>query len=262
MMGQGGETEAEKVTIPRRLPFEGAVNFRDLGGYPASGGRVTRWRRLFRSDSLAELTEADQDRLRGLGLRTLCDFRLPDEAARKPNRLPEGCDIATHAIGFIPEGTLEMLAAIGSGRQRAEDVAAEVLRHYTKFVDDHREDYARMFRLILSADALPMLIHCTSGKDRTGIGAAAVLMALGVPRDVIVRDYVLTNDYRRDIRHLFDAAVPDEVLHVLTTADPRYLAAALDAIDSRHGGPDRWLAGLGLTAADRGALRDRLTEAA
>ena len=73
----------------RRLDFEGAVNFRDIGGYPAGAGRRTRWRTLYRADSLADLTPADLDRLDALGLRTLIDFRLPEERRAKPDRLPQ-----------------------------------------------------------------------------------------------------------------------------------------------------------------------------
>jgi protein-tyrosine phosphatase len=245
----------------RRLTLTGAVNFRDLGGYPAAGGRTTRWRMIWRSDSLAELTAEDQAAVAALGLRTLCDFRLPDEAARKPNRLPEGHGIDTRSFGFIPEGTLDMLRAIERGDLDAAGIEAEVLSHYSKFVTDHAEAYRPLFTLLLSEGTLPLLIHCTSGKDRTGIAAAAILLALGTPRDVVVADYTLTNAYRRDIRHLFRGAVSDAALHALTTANPAYLARALDTMDAAFGGPEGWLETIGVDAAARAELRARLTEA-
>ncbi|MFN3642883.1 MAG: tyrosine-protein phosphatase [Gemmobacter sp.] len=246
----------------RRLPLTGAVNFRDLGGYPAAGGRRTRWRTLYRSDSLAELTPDDQAALMGLGLRTLCDFRLPAEAARKPDRLPEGHGIDIRAMGFIPEGTLDMLAAIEEGTLDAGGIEAEVLRHYARFVTDHAADYRPLFVLLLEGGALPLLIHCTSGKDRTGIAAAAILLALGTPRDVILADYALTNTYRRDIRHLFRRPVSDAALHALTAASPAYLARALAAMDEGFGGPEGWLETIGIDAPARADLRARLTEPA
>jgi protein-tyrosine phosphatase len=244
----------------RRLPLSGAVNFRDLGGYPAAGGRRVRWRHLYRADSLADLTGDDLAAVAALGLRTVCDFRLPEEAAKKPDRLPADAPVRAVAIGFIPEGTLDMLRAINDGRLDAAGIEAEVLRHYSKFTREHTAEYARFFALLLEADALPLLMHCTSGKDRTGFAAAAVLTVLGTPRDVIVADYAMTNDYRRDIRHLFDRPVDAAALERLTTADPAYITAALDEIDRAFGGVDGWCAALGLDPAARSDLIARLTE--
>ncbi|MCC5999311.1 MAG: tyrosine-protein phosphatase [Pararhodobacter sp.] len=244
----------------RRIPLNGAVNFRDLGGYPVAGGRQTRWQRLYRSDSLAELDADDLARLQALGLRSLCDFRLPEEAAKKPNRLPDGHAIQLHAIGFIPEGTLDMLASVGDGRLPAAEIEAEVLRHYGKFIHDHQTEYRRFFELLLDDANLPLLVHCTSGKDRTGIAAALALLALGVPRAEVVRDYTLTNDYRRDIAHLFTGAVDRGALQVLTTANPRYIERALDELDSAYGGIAGWFDTVGLGRAALDDLRARLTE--
>src|SRR5882762_10980395 len=109
----------------RRIEFEGAVNFRDLGGYPAEGGRSTRWRTIYRSDSLADLTESDVCDLQQLGIKTLCDFRLSYESERKPNRLPNGHSINVVLLPFIPEGALDMLSAINRGQYGPADVERE-----------------------------------------------------------------------------------------------------------------------------------------
>lgn len=243
----------------RRIPLTGAVNFRDLGGYPAAGGRTVRWRTLYRADSLADLDAADQAAVMALGLRSVCDFRLPAEAALKPNRLPEGHGIAVHALGFIPEGTLDMLEAIGRGEMDAAAIEAEVTRHYAVFVRRHGANYAPLFRLLLEEGSLPLLVHCTSGKDRTGMAAAAILLALGVPRQTVVQDYALTNDYRRDIGHLFAGPVAPAALRALTAANPAYMETALAAMDADFGGPEGWLDSIGVDAAARAELRARLT---
>lgn len=244
----------------RRINLEGAVNFRDLGGYPANGGRQTRWRLIFRSDSLADLTDDDLAVVQSLGIRTLCDFRLPDESAKKPNRLPENHGIRVVPIGFIPEGTLDMLARINTGFYGSAEISREVLIHYRKFVRDHAAEYRRLFDIILAEEGLPLLMHCTSGKDRTGFAAAALLLAAGVPRDVIVEDYAMTNLYRRDIAHLFSNEIARDAIEMLTAADPRYIETALDEIDQRFGSTAAWLESLGLDAADQARLRDVLTE--
>lgn len=246
--------------VTRRIPFKGAVNFRDLGGYPAEGGRTTRWKTLYRSDSLADLTEDDRRAFATLGIHTVCDFRLADEVARKPNRLPAGHALREVAIGFIPEGTLEMLVQIDAGRYGAADIEREVLIHYRKFVRDHASQYRQLFETILSDGALPLLMHCTSGKDRTGFAAAAVLTAVGVARETIVSDYALTNDYRRDIAHLFAGRPAADVVATLTTANPRYIETALDEIEAAYGSTQEWLASLGVDSAGRRRLVELLTE--
>jgi len=244
----------------RRIELEGAVNFRDLGGYPAEGGRTTRWRTIYRSDSLADLTSSDLSGFQQLGINTLCDFRLSEESERKPNRLPHGHGINVVPLRFIPEGALDMLSAINSGQYGPADVEREVLIHYKKFVNDHGSEYRRVFELILSKESLPLLMHCTSGKDRTGFAAAAVLLAVGVPREIIVRDYAMTNDYRRDVGHLFSNTVSKPTIDTLTSANPRYIEAALEEIDVRFGSAEAWLESLGVSPSRRARLRDLLTE--
>jgi len=244
----------------RRLPFEGAANFRDLGGYRTSDGRTTRWKMVYRSDSLADMTERDLVLLASLGVKTLCDFRLPAEAKRKPNRLPAGHAIRSVDIGFLPTGTLDMLSAVDDGRYGSIDIEREVIIHYRKFIRDHAGEYSRLFALLLADGATPLLMHCTSGKDRTGFGSAAFLKALGVPRETIIADYALTNDYRRDIAHLFSNAIAREALDTLTSANPRYIETALDEIDIAYGSTEAWLESLGVDGAARKRLVERYTE--
>lgn len=247
----------------RRLPLEGAVNFRDLGGYAVGEGRRTRWGRIWRSDSLADLTEADQEQVRALELHTLIDFRLPLERTRKPNRLPPGAAIGVVEIGFVPEGTLEMLRAVLAGQADAAEVERGVLHHYRTLPVAHHREYATMFDHIEHAEGRPVLIHCTSGKDRTGYGAALILLALGAARETVLEDYALTNQYRRDISFLFSPATPRAAAEMLMRAQPQYLEAALAVIDAEFGSVDTYLErALGLTPARRERLRALLTDAA
>ncbi len=245
----------------RRLALQGAVNFRDLGGYDAGGGGVTRWRLLFRSDSLADLTDADHAVFESLGLYTLIDFRHALERQRKPNRLPPGSSVRTVELGFMPEGGLEMLRQVFRGQIDAAGIERETLRHYRHLPTAHRREYAQMFHRLDDAAGLPLLIHCTSGKDRTGFGAAMILSALGVSRDTLLADYALTNQYRRDLSFLLSRNSDRTVIDMLTAAQPKYLQTALATIDAEYGSIDGYLErGLGLTAARRARLRDWLTE--
>ena len=152
----------------RRLEFEGAVNFRDMGGYPAGAGRETRWHTLYRADSLADLTAADLERLQALGLRALIDFRLPEERHAKPDRLPDGHAITIIEPGFVPAGTLDMLRLVRSGTIEPHEIERRVIAQYRLFGIDHLAEYRRVMEAATRADSYPLLLHCTSGKDRTG----------------------------------------------------------------------------------------------
>jgi protein-tyrosine phosphatase len=246
----------------RRLAFEGAANFRDLGGYPAGGGRRTRWRRLFRADSLGDLTPADLERLDALGLRGLVDFRTDIERKLKPNRLPERSGVRTLEIGFLPAGTLDMLSRVRSGAITIAELEREVKGQYRLFVSDHVDEYRRAVAFAAEPDNYPLLIHCTSGKDRTGFASAVLLLAVGVPRDVVLQDYDLTNRYRRNVSHLFGPGTPEDIIALLLSAQAHYLEAAFDEIDRRFGSFDAYLAqALQVDDAMRARIHALLTEA-
>jgi protein-tyrosine phosphatase len=256
-----GEREGSSGARERRLDFEGAVNFRDLGGYPALDGRRTRWRRLFRADSLADLTPSDLERLTALGLRTLIDFRLPEERLLKPNRLPRGDAIRCIELGFVPEGTLQMLRLVKSGAIESAEVERRVIAQYRRFCVDHHHEYRRMFEVAGSSDSYPLLIHCTSGKDRTGYGAALMLLSVGVSRDIVIDDYGLTNNYQRAIPQLLGSDTPEAVARILLAAQSKYLEAAFNEIDRVYGSFDAYLdSALGVDDLRRAALVELLTE--
>jgi protein-tyrosine phosphatase len=246
----------------RRLNFEGAVNFRDLGGYPAADGRRTRWRRLYRADNLADLTPSDLEQLAAVGLKTLIDFRLLEERVLKPNRLPPGGAIRSIELGFVPEGTLQMLRLVKSGAIDPAEIERRVIAQYRLFCVDHHREYRRMFEVAGEWESYPLLIHCTSGKDRTGYGAALLMLAIGASRDVVLDDYDLSNSYRRPVPQLFGSGTPEAVARILLAAQRKYLEAALDEIDRVHGSFDAYLErALGVDEARRAKLVKLLTEA-
>jgi protein-tyrosine phosphatase len=243
----------------RRVPFTGAVNFRDLGGYRTADGLTIAWRQLYRSDSLSDLTEEDLRRLRDLGLRTICDFRVESERRRKPNRLPTDHAIQVHSIPFIPRCARDLWQAVGTGSITAAEVHGHMLRHYQQFALDHTREYRRMFSLLLAGSAQPMLIHCASGKDRTGFAAALLLTALNVPWPVVLEDYVLSRQYRRALSDVLPDGIDDRAVEALQGVQPEYLSAAFAAIRQTWGNVDRYLSeGLGLFMPERTELQRRL----
>jgi len=176
----------------REITFEGCFNFRDLGGYRTSDGRWTRWRRLFRSDHLAQLSNGDCQRMeRDLGIVTVLDLRTATRASQSPSKLGAKCvnlpllsdEAEARARSKIPN------AGAHTFMRETREEAAEVI-------------IARVFALLADESSYPLVFHCITGKDRTGIIAALVLGVLGVADEEISRDYAMTEpNMARTIEH-------------------------------------------------------------
>ncbi|MDE1950839.1 MAG: tyrosine-protein phosphatase [Burkholderiales bacterium] len=241
----------------RILPLEGASNFRDLGGYAMQDGRRVRWRRLFRSDHLAGLTGADHQRLAGIGLAQVFDFRGVDESAAAPNQLP---GVAQYSLAIEPTVVQRMRDLAAAGRRLTAPMVVELMKDlYRGLVDEHAPLYARLFEALLTADA-PLVFHCTAGKDRTGVAAALILLALGASRETVFQDFLLTNEcYRRP--QMPPTETPAEALAVLWQVQPVFLETALDSIEAEQGGIEAYFERrLGLGRAARQALAERYLE--
>jgi protein-tyrosine phosphatase len=237
-------------TPSRSLNLAGATNFRDLGGYAGHGGRTLRWRRLFRSDHLGALTAQDLQSLRELQVMRVCDFRGASE------RLSAACLIAgaqVHSLPIEPTIVQRLSSLLEAGQKPDEaEVVALMQETYRNFVRDNTPRFAALFGHLLASDA-PLVFHCTAGKDRTGFAAALILHALGVPRDVILQDYLLTNEHLKPGRA--SHSVPPEIAAVLFRVQEPFLAAALQAVDQDHGSLDQYLAtALGVGPAQRERL--------
>ena len=238
----------------RSLPLTGASNFRDLGGYIGHDGRAVKWRRLFRSDHLAALTPQDQTLLAELGVARTIDFRGKAESAAHSYALP---GVAYHPLVIEPTVVQRAMELARAGHHlTAQDAVGLMQQTYRGFVYDNAPRFAELFRLLLASDA-PTVIHCTAGKDRTGFAAALILLALGVPRDVVMHDYLLTNAlYQRPPG--MGSHAPEEVLRVLWRVQEEFLDAALHLVDNDHGGVQAYLAEvLGVDAAAQKELAGR-----
>jgi len=223
----------------RHLPLQGSSNFRDLGGYVGRGGRPVRWRRLFRSDHLGELVPSDVAALGALGLTRVCDFRGAQERTTFPCRLP---DVAVHALPIEPTVVQGMQSLLDGGQALTPQVTVTLMEQtYRDFVQHNSARFAQLFEHLLQDDA-PLVFHCTAGKDRTGFAAALILSALGVPRDVVMQDYLLTNDcYRRPRNSANSTFASQDVLDVLWKVRASFLQAALQVVETDHGSVESYL---------------------
>ncbi|MBV9564375.1 MAG: tyrosine-protein phosphatase [Bradyrhizobium sp.] len=237
----------------RHLNLEGASNFRDLGGYATSDGRTVRWRQMFRSNHLGHLTAGDIEVVRGLGVRRAFDFRGREERMAAVCGLAE---ITVHSLPIEPTVVAALRARLAAGSLSAE-AALEVMREsYRSYVRLNTHSFRALFAHLLD-DHAPLVIHCTAGKDRTGFACALVLHVLGVPDDVIAKDYLLTNDfYRRDPASGTD--LPEDVRQAIGSVHASFLDAGFEAVRADYGDLEGYLeGGLKLGPQEREALRAR-----
>lgn len=246
------------------LRLEGASNFRDLAG-PADmrghGGRPLRRRRIYRSDHLAGLTAADRAAIAALGLGRALDFRGVAERAAAAYDLP---GLTQHALSIEPTVVQHMQALAASGQPLTVPAVTALMRDlYRALVNDQSHRFAELFAHLLDdADTRPLVFHCTAGKDRTGLAAALILLALGVSRERVLHDYLLTNERYKFLPGAHPE-IPHDALMVLWRVQQGFLDEAWLAIDRDHGGIERYLGQrLGLTPAALRTLAERYLQPA
>ena len=264
---------AVRVVSVRRLPLEGTNNFRDLGGYRTADGHYVRWGLVYRSGYLVNLTPKDSAYLNTLGIRLVCDVRADGERMRAPDpdrwtgNAPE---LLSVPIGPNRDGTL----SAEDLKKRVAIINAESkdsVRGYDYAITDASQ-YGKILHRIAAGD-LPAVEHCTSGKDRTGVFSAILLTALGVPRETVVQDYLLTTQYMlapdsiarttADLQKIFGLSEPPDTATVkaIMTTRPETLQATFDTINKTYGSFDNYLRdGLKISDSDLASLRERLLE--
>ena len=228
--------------------LEGAPNFRDLGGLPAADGKHIKPRRLLRSGHLAYITPEDSRKLReDYDLKTIIDLRTANEINRRPDTIPEGatlirCPIFEKPVEGVTRETAVPHDPVDTALRMAHNVEGDdpherMKKLYGKFFqEDGLQAYTKFFDLLLSQEEGAVLWHCTMGKDRCGTGAILLETALGVPAEVILADYMYTNDR---INHITENTIEqarlvendDNLMHIIRIMD----AVHPDYVDAIHG---------------------------
>jgi len=253
------EDLAGDAGLPRVIALEGCSNLRDLGGYRTADGRRVRMGQAYRSGSLANLTDADMARFGALGIRTVCDLRGVRESERAPSRLPGADTPEVVPLPIEPRVGASLRDLLRREEATGEDTYALLQAAYSAYAGEHLPRYRALFALLLEG-RLPLLFHCSAGKDRTGFGAALLLTALGVPRETVLADYLATNRiWRRE--HALPPDTPDAVRDTLLAAHRPLLEGALDQALGSYGALERLFEdGLGLDPARLRALRGTMLE--
>ena len=247
----------------REVKLQGAVNFRDIGGYKTKDGKKIKLGLLYRSAALNTLTDTDLAKLEALHIKYDFDFRGPYEVKTAPDKIPTG----TTRIS-LPAGS-ENVGDSTYMKNMAKYMKSDsfLISFYT-VLTPFKDRYTPLFDSLLSnKTASPILFHCTAGKDRTGIAAALILYALGVDENTIYDDYEATNYYRRNENTKAIAqmtkyyGLDEKTASNLMGAKKEYIAATFATIRATYGSIDTYLQKvLGLDASKINKLRKAYTK--
>jgi protein-tyrosine phosphatase len=215
----------------RKLDLEGAYNFRHAGGYPTQQGTFVKWGTLYRSGEICGLTQKDIEQLKFLNIKTIIDFRNDREKLSCPDAIistvQKRVELPINADSFF---AMKNITVLTDGK--------EVMKEINRLLVHCIDVYSAFFNIISDEKNLPILFHCSAGKDRTGFAAALFLSALGVDRETIITDYCLSTlhllgreDYKTD----------DPIKAAILTVTSDYLQAAFDEIDTEFGGMETYL---------------------
>jgi protein-tyrosine phosphatase len=233
--------------------FDGLVNFRDLGGIPLRGGAVVQRRRLFRSDSLSYASPADADWLLDVaGLATIVDLRdrrEVDEFGRGP--------LASADVTYLPVPCTDVLSA----ESRSE--------YYFRLLYHHGPELADLVRRLARPRALPALVHCHIGCDRTGAVSALLLGLAGASDEDIAADYARSTrasaairERSTERRRMLGLPIQDKSYYDAWEPTPATMAATLGLVEREWGGMSGWAQAFGLTTEDEAAFRAALVDPA
>jgi len=247
-------------------------NLRDVGGYKTADGKTVARGVAYRSDTFNPMSAEDKAKLARIGLKNDYDLRTTAEVKAKPDQMPPG--VAYHLLNVLADAKsaapaeLEALmhdpkkanVALGNGR-----IEAMFIEGYREFISlpSANQSYRTLFRDLANPAMAPGVFHCTTGKDRTGWAAAALLTLLGVPKDTVMADYMRTNDYtlpqfQREIDAFAAADGERGIALAIFGVKPEYLEASFDQMRKQHGTIEKYFAdGLGIDAAGQKTLRER-----
>jgi protein-tyrosine phosphatase len=247
----------------REVKLQGTVNFRDLGGYTTNDGHHVRWDRIYRSADISKLTDTDLDTLKGRHIVSVVDLRGTDESKKAPDRLNPGTDYILCPAGS-DNNLNDWMKSIASLQSGGDSMMKVYYANTTFLADRYRPFFKKL--LDLPADQA-LLFHCTAGKDRTGIGSALLLYALGVPQETIEKDYAATDYYWRTANAKMvnmmvqNMHVNEQVARDMGAARMEYIRTTFDTIRQQYGSIDKFLQGpIGLDKAKIRLLKAKFLE--
>lgn len=250
----------------RLLPMDGAHNTRELGGYKTADGLSVKWGMLFRSDKLSDISKTDQAYLQNLGIKKIIDFRSKEEKAEDPDIIPKGISYIEMPIS-VDGAMRSKIEAVLKGETNKE-VKSFLIDANKEFVSDYVEVYENFLRGLID-DEGPILFHCTAGKDRAGFAAAITLIALGVSKEDVIKDYMKTNQFTKkrieeiikqiELMTLYQTDA--EILRPLLGVEREYIETAFHTAEEEYGSLENFIKnGLNISDEDIKKLRNKFLE--
>ena len=243
----------------RHYPFEGCFNFRDIGGYPNQEGKRVKKGLYYRAGRQDRMTDEDLSRLSDLQISTQIDLRRPDEAREQGKGPLEAMGAKYINIAVIPEGGTDQLSRL------VGDTGISGKR-YLGYLEFGPTSWLKMFEIFADAGSLPVVLHCTAGKDRTGVSTAFLLSVLGVSRDWIEADYLLTNldtDRQADFIEStvgYPEGVDRESMVAAAGVPEDAMKDFLDGVEAKWGSAVGYLQEIGVTQEQMDAVRHNFLE--
>lgn len=262
------KNRTEFFTREDLVDLEGTINFRDYGGWQGADGKNVVFGQLYRSDVLSQLTAGDLDYIQNqLGIKTVIDYRNERERTADPDKkwpgatfyyLDPNADMAAIAsntseksVAMQQSHSFKEMLATKEGLVKIKELKKNMIEQYRQFVlsPQSLKVYREVIQLHLKKENTPILQHCKGGKDRTGFGAAVLLLLLGVSEKDVTTDFFLTDDYRKghiaSRMELYKKYTDDEEaldnLRALTSSEPEYLAATFETIKETYGSFDQFV---------------------
>ena len=243
----------------RHYPFEGCFNFRDIGGYHNKNGKRIKKGLYFRAGRQDRMTPKDLAQLSELKISTQIDLRRPDEVLEQGKGPLEDMGAKYINIAVIPEGGSDRLSKLVGDTYISG-------KRYLGYLEFGPTAWLRLFGILANEDNLPVVLHCTAGKDRTGVSTAFLLSVLGVSREVIEADYLLTNlDTERQADFIEkNIGYPEEYNRetmIAAAGVPKdAMKDFLDGVESKWGSVLGYLEKIGITKKQIGVIQNKFLE--
>lgn len=220
--------------MKRQIDIKGAYNLRDLGGLSTQNGKTIKRGKIFRAGQITRIPDTEFDKLAALNIQTICDFRTTKEQTASPDRWHNLEQINRCSLP-VGEGRMDTpwqeKVKMGLGKE------SYLYKANRSYVETNFGQFKSFFKLLLDERNYPLLFHCTAGKDRTGFAAAILLHILGVDKETILEDYLLTNEFVEwfRIKMSVNPAFDFEAMRPILIADLDYIQGVYDAIAEHYG---------------------------
>lgn len=253
-----------------RVVLEGTDNTRDLGGYMTTCNKTVKKNLLFRSDRFDKITKEDQKKLIDLGIKRVIDFRSQTEKDKSPNNLPSEIDIVEIEINSDKKVTDDLNTLLKEDtKENNEKIKKFLIEANRDFIVDMADNFKFFLKFIINNET-PTCFHCSAGKDRTGFATFLIYTILGVPRDIILEDYLKSNNYISETIEETKFKVAD-ILNVphekadkllpLLYVDISYITSAIEEAEKRYGTIENFIIKkLGITPGLQQKFKDYMLE--